>query len=313
MNRSKFVQLVALLLFAGTLAAQKPQEETIYIKSPKFTTPLIEKWINEYSKKNTQVVLKIADKQTAPNADVDLVISKVSEDELQPGQFVSYIGRYALLPVANTQNPTLDKLSKKKLNNKRLKELFFEKDILDEDASAPSKNDLNATIYSGNNEESVASAFASHFGYTPASLKGKKISGDDIYLLHAIKKDPSGITFNNLSYIYDTDTRQLKKDLAIVPLDLKKEQREALEASNIDKTIALIESEEIDLIPVEAIGFVYQNNNPEIKNFLKWILSEGQTYNHQYGFLNPDQKTLSAELEQINKQHNNNLTSLQSK
>ncbi len=313
MNKLKFVQLLILLLLTGTITAQKIQEEVFYIKSPKFSAPLIEKWINEYAKVNKQVKFKLAEKQTEEeNIDINLVTSNLSENALQTGQLVSYVGRYALLPVSSTENPILAELNKKRLNSKKLKELFFEKDLLDEDASKSSKQEFSTTIYSGNNEESVASAFASYFGYTPSSLKGKKISGDDIYLLHAIQKDHSGITFNNLSYIYDTNTRQLKKDLAIIPLDLKKEYRDILAESNIDKAIELLENESIELIPVEELGFVYQDNHPEIKNFLKWVLSEGQSYNHNYGFLNPDQKTLTVQLKQIEEPYKN-LTSIQSK
>lgn len=314
MSRLKFLFILGLLFSSTLIVAQKDPGDVIYIKAPKFTSPLVEKWINEYNKKNNQVKFKFAEMQSIKeNVDIQLVISEPSEPVLQTGDFISIVGRYALLPVSSINNPVLVELNKKRLNSKRLKELFFEEDILDEDLSNKSKKKINATIYSGNNNESGAIAFASHFGYSPTNLKGKKISGDDIYLLHAIQKDNSGITFNNLSYLYDMNTRRLKNNVAIIPLDLNKGQQEMLAQSNIDKTIELLENESIDLIPVESFGFVYQNNLPAIKDFLKWILTEGQNYNHQYGFLRLDPKTLITQQKQIDSPYNNNYMSVQTK
>jgi ABC-type phosphate transport system substrate-binding protein len=152
----------------------------------------------------------------------------------------------------------------------------------------------------GYNASSVTQPFALHFGYEPSNLKGKKISGDDIYLINAVQKDNTGVSFNNLNYIFDLNSRQLKKEIAILPLDLKKEYNEVLSEPNLDKLIGLLEDKGIDLIPVEEINFVFQNQvNPDVKDFLQWVLSEGQAYNHQFGFLNLDAKTLNQQKEQV--------------
>ena len=40
------------------------------------------------------------------------------------------MGRYALLPVTTTENPLYEKLSRKRLDERDLKDLFFQKDLL---------------------------------------------------------------------------------------------------------------------------------------------------------------------------------------
>jgi ABC-type phosphate transport system substrate-binding protein len=210
------------------------------------------------------------------------------------------VGRYAILPIAGKNNVLLNDLNKKKLNSKRLKELFFEKDVVDDDYDEPAKDKYHATVYSGYTSSSVTQPFAVHFGYEPSNVKGKKISGDDIYLINAVQKDTTGVSFNNLNYIFDLNSRQLKKEIVILPLDVKKEYSEVLATSNLDKLIDLLENKGIELIPVEEIGFISQNQvNPEVKKFLQWVLSEGQAYNHQFGFLNLDTKTLNYQKEQV--------------
>jgi ABC-type phosphate transport system substrate-binding protein len=294
----KFLCLTLLFFaFVSVKAADGNKEQAVIrIKSAKFALPLVEQWISEYAKVNPDARIVLADKETdSKEIDIQLAISNTQRGSLYSNQFYSSVGRYAILPIAGKNNVLLDDLNKKKLNSKRLKELFFEKDFLDDDYE-PAKDKYNATVYSGYNSSSVTQPFADHFGYEPSSIKGKKISGDDIYLINAVQKDETGVTFNNLNYIFDLQSRQLKNEIAILPLDLKKEYNEILAESNLDKLIDLLEDKKIDLIPVEEISFVFQNQiDPEVKSFLQWVLSEaGQAYNHQFGFLNLDAKTLQG-------------------
>ncbi|MDR1980973.1 MAG: substrate-binding domain-containing protein [Tannerellaceae bacterium] len=307
MKRSIYSLIVvfACVAFAATKVSaenktESDKQDVIYIKSVKFVTPLLNQWISEYAKVKPGIKLAVADKNVEQEeADIQLLISERERENLQQGQYYSSVGRYAVLPVAGKDNLLLDDFEKKRLNVKRLKELFFEKDDLVEQNSTE-KDKYNATVYSGNNPSSVSHAFASHFGFNPGNLKGKKISGDDIYLINAIQKDEKGVSINNLAYLYDINSRRLKQEIAILPLDLKKEQSAILEESDLDKLIDLLESKSIDLIPVEEISFVFHNDiNPEVKEFLQWVLSEGQAYNHRFGFLNLDEKRLAQQKEEL--------------
>ncbi|GHT73755.1 hypothetical protein AGMMS50262_05410 [Bacteroidia bacterium] len=300
MKRCLYLSLLFFAVITAKASDGNDTQEVIRIKSVKFALPLVEQWISEYAKVNPDARIVIADKDTeAEEIDIQLLISDVQKENAYSNQFYSSVGRYAILPIAGKNNVLLNDLNKKKLNSKRLKELFFEKDVLDDDYE-PAKDKYNATVYSGYNSSSVTQPFALHFGYEPSNLKGKKISGDDIYLINAVQKDNTGVSFNNLNYIYDLNSRQLKKEIALLPLDLKKEYNEVLAESNLDKLIGLLEEKGIELIPVEEIGFVFQNQvDLQVKNFLQWVLSEGQTYNHQYGFLNLDEKTLNQQKERI--------------
>ena len=251
---------------------------------------------------NPQAQIKLADNSVkAENIALKVVVSDNSKNGLQIGEQILFFGRYAILPVIGKDNPLLAEFSKKKLNDKRIKDLFFEKDILSEDTNS-SKPDYDVTVYSGNNNESVAHSFASYFGYTSSSLKGKKISGDDAFLINAIQKDKKGITFNALGNIFDINTRGLKDNITILPLDVKKEFRNYFtESVNIDNVIELLESEPVDLIPVDNIGFAYSPGNKAVKEFLVWVLTEGKTFNHSYGILNPDEKVLTYQIKELEK------------
>ena len=180
-----------------------------------------------------------------------------------------------------------------------MKELFFEKDDLEIDSESAKEQKHDVIVYSGNNANSFSASFSAYFGYSPVELRGKKISGDDIFLIHAVQNDHVGVTFNNLSYLFDIETRKLKEGLALIPLDVRKEQREVLKQADMDQTIALLEREQIQLIPVLNFGFIYQNNNRQAQKFLTWILTEGQQHNQAFGFLQVEDKILAAQLKEI--------------
>lgn len=301
MIKSKFIKLAAVaFLFSTTIIAQENSKDIVYIKSARFATPLVEAWISEYNIDNPETQLELVDQQsTNEHISINLISESFEQENELAGRSVSYAGRYALLPISNANNPFLAEIGRKGLQEKKLENLFFEKDIYDSTSGTTKKDKYNATIYSGNNEYSFASSFASHFGYSPISIKGRKISGDDLFLIQAIQKDNTGITFNNLSYIFNIDTRKLKDDLSIIPLDLKKEQREVIENADIDAILQLLEKDKISLIPVEGIGFAYDDNSLAAKMFLKWVLSQGQEYNHKYGFLKAEEDVITAQVQTI--------------
>lgn len=302
MKKFRLIQLaIAVLLFATVSFAQESKREVIYVESARFATPLLEKWASEYEKEYPEVeIIFTKGRSSDEKADLSLVSSADDVTGGKSGQTVLLAGRYALLPVANAENPLLENSGRKGLNKDRLENLFFDKGVLDGLGDPSSEEQTREiTVYSGHKPESFAGAVAAHFGYSTADFRGRKILGDDVFLIQAILKDQTGITFNSLNYVFDTETRKLKEGLALLPLDLKKNEREILAEGNLDQIIALIEEQNIPLFPVENIGFVYKDNNRAAKEFLRWILSEGQSYNHEYGFLQTEETVLTAQLKGI--------------
>jgi ABC-type phosphate transport system substrate-binding protein len=290
-----------LAVFGVLGLASVTGQEAVYIKGEKFTEPLLEKWVSEYTKKYPDA-LSVAGKEVgAYSVEVSPFGKQQEDDVVETGKTIIHFGRYAVLPIAGKGNVLLSELGKKKLNGKRLKALFFEKDYLSGEEEENEKGKLaEATVYSNHNFHSVTHSFAAHFGYEASNLKGKRIAGDDIYLNSAVTRDATGFSFNNLNYIYNIETRQLQEGLVLIPLDVKKEEAEVLNSQNLDGTIALLESKAIDLIPVEDLVFVLpEKTDAATLRFVKWALSEGQEYIHTFGFLRLDSKTLAQEQKQL--------------
>ena len=275
-------------------AATSQNDGVITIKVNKASKTLVEKWIEAYKTVNPTVEIAVV---SGKNVDADLTL--VSSH--QTGVNVTYVGRYALLPVTSAKNPLLDDIQRKEWKSKDIKRLFFTAEDLDEEYEEEMESKHNKlkdklTVYSGSGKASFSGIFASHFGRTTADLRGNRIAGDDLYLLSAIEEDRASVTFNALSNLYDLSSRTLHSDLVLLPLGVKKTQSEVLRSGNLDETLQLIESEDIDLIPVEDIGFTYSAFDRDIDQFLQWIVSTGQQYNHEAGFLRLTDKEVESQL-----------------
>ena len=258
------------------------------IKSPRFARPLIEKWIEEYAKTEPGVTFQIV-KGSANQDDIDLNVVSDNNDNINTNGInqVIYFGETARL------------LEGKHLNAKKLKQLFFLNEDFDEDVK---KNKAFETIvvYSGSNATSVASSFAHNFGEESSSFRGKRISGDDLFLNTAITKDPLGVTFNALSNVFDLKNRHVKADLSIVGLDLKKNLADTFsDNGSLDDVLQVLESGKPSEIAVEKVGISFSNTDEAVNRFLQWVLENGTKYNHEYGLLNLDKKEASTQINKV--------------
>ena len=294
MNVKAFL-IAAFATVALTVSAATSQNDgVITVKVNKASKALVEKWIEAYKAVQPNVEIAVV---SGKNADADLTL--VSSH--QEGAQVTYVARYALLPVTTAENPLLNDIQKKEWKSKDIKSLFFTAEDLDEEYEEEVEGKHNKlkdklTVYSGSSKASLSGIFASHFGRTSDDLRGNRIAGDDFYLLSAINEDKASVTFNALSNLYDLSSRTLRSDLVLLSLGVKASQREALRSGNLDETLELIEDEDIDLIPVEEIGFTYNSVDADIDNFLQWIIRAGQEYNHKAGFLRLTDKEVESQL-----------------
>ena len=268
-----------------------------YINAPRFVRPLIEKWIEEYKKVDPRAnfaIAKNAESRGKSELGVQLGNQGVNSDL---AKHTVYFAEYAILPIAAKNSDAAKQLVKQELKAKDIKTLFFEKD----DFEKQDKNEKKAAsyvVYTGNGNLSVAAEFASHYGKDVASFRGKRIVGDDLFLNTAVSKDPQGIAINAIPNIYDLNTRKLKSDLVVLPLDVDKSLRTAfLDGATIDDVIRALEANDNSEVPVERIGFSYQGNDASITNFIAWVLAEGENYNHDFGLLRLNAKLLAQQVQ----------------
>ena len=270
-----------------------------YVKAPRFARPLVEKWITEYAKTQPGVEFQIA-KGNQNQGDVDLnVVFDNQETNTKDFSHIVYFGETAVLPITARSSEAARLLEGKHLNSKKLKQLFFLNDDLEEDTK---RNKLfeQIIVYSGSNASSVASSFAHNFGKESSNFRGKRISGDDLFLNTALSKDPLGVSFNALPNIFDLKSRHVKDELTIIGLDLKKGFAESIyDEGSLDNVLQQLENGKPAEIAIEEVGISYNVADDAVSHFLEWVLENGTKYNHEFGLLNLDQEVTETQIQQV--------------
>ena len=268
-----------------------------YVKAPRFARPLVEKWITEYAKTQPGVEFQIAKgNHGQDNIDLNVVSDNQDTKSEDFSHAVVYFGEFAVLPITASGSEAARVLEGKHLNSKKLKQLYFLNDDFEEDVKKKAvstslhKQFERLVIYSGSNASSVASSFAHNFGEESSSFRGKRISGDDLFLNTALSKDPLGVSFNALPNIFDLQSRHIKNDLAVIG---------SFGGSTLDELILALENGKVKEVAVEKIGVSYNIADDAVNQFLSWVLSQGTKYNHEYGLLNLDNKLAQAQIEKV--------------
>lgn len=279
--------LAALLLWVNPVTVNAGnggnESRTYYIRSPRFARPLMEKLIAEYQKEHPEADFRIA---SGKNVEAALSLAYQDGQAEAGGEKPAYFAEYAILPVANATSAAAQYYAKKKLNVKELKNLFF---IVDEFAKEKVEKNLQGTVvYSAIGPESISGLFAGHYGFDASRIKGKRISGDDAFLSLAVGKDPQGVTFNALPNLFDLESRQLKPNLALIPVGLDRVKQGLNSTATLDELVGLLqEAADADEIPIERIGLTaHDDDDSQVKEFVAYVLDKSPAYNHAFGFLN---------------------------
>ena len=268
-----------------------------YVKAPRFARPLVEKWISEYAKTQPNIEFQIA-KSNQGNIDLNVVFDN-QDTKSEDFSHIVYFGEFAVLPITASDSEAAKVLEGKHLNSKKLKQLYFLNDNFDEDVKKI-KQFEKLVIYSGSNATSVAASFAHNFGEESSNFRGKRISGDDLFLNTALSKDPLGVSFNALPNIFDLQSRHVKKELSIIGIDVKKALEESFsDKATLDELIAALENGKVSEVAVEKIGVSYNDADDAVNQFLHWVLTAGTKYNHEYGLLNLDNKITQIQIEKV--------------
>ena len=267
------------------------------IKAPRFARPLVEKWISEYAKVEPGIQFIVA---KGSQQDIDLnVVFDNQQTNTKDFSHIVYFGETAVLPITARSSEAARLLEGKHLNSKKLKQLYFLNDDFDEDVKKI-KQFERLVIYSGSNASSVAVSFAQNLGEEASSFRGKRISGDDLFLNTALSKDPLGVSFNALPNIFDLKSRHVKDDLSIVGLDLKKGLSDSFsDQGNLDTVLQLLENGKPAEVAIEKVGISYNVADDAVSHFLEWVLENGTKYNHEFGLLNLDRKVTEIQIQQV--------------
>lgn len=259
---------------------------TLRVTGTRLVHPIFRKWIEEYTKLHPGITILLDSRIPADSADILIVSHILGPNDLKEGQTSVILNRYVQLPVVNSHRSDVAALQAKGFTEADVRQIYFG----NVNNSDPIPGDYHFAVYKREKPACASRAFANHFGNEQKDIKGVGVKGDDKDLLEAVIRDTNGISYNNLGFLYDLRTRKPVDGVAIIPLDLdgngKVDPGENI-YGDLDQVIAFAEKANNRQLLVENVHVIFSATNPNtaLAGFLQWILTEGQKYDHAYGFL----------------------------
>jgi ABC-type phosphate transport system substrate-binding protein len=278
---------------ASSQTSLRLKNNVITITGVRFTYPLVQKWIDEYTQINPEVQIIIESRGSHDPAKYDILVEAYEPDEeARNSRKYLYVARYAILPVANSQSAFSRTYSVKGLNRELIRQLFFY-DILSDKKETVKEP---YTIYTRLQKAGSPITFSSYFGYQQKDIQGKSIAGADEHLLKAVLRDSTALTYLPLNFLYDLKTGKPISGITILPVDLNGNGKLNEDEKIFDQLSTVFERLEgndprkIQNIPTGHIHLSVDSNNANavVYSFLHWVLTNGAKELHAFGFFKPD-------------------------
>jgi len=283
--------ITALLALSSFLKVAAQNSSVVRITGARFTYPLVEQWIDQYNKVNPDVQIVIESRGLQDPAQYDILIDAYEQaEDVKKDRDYTYVGRYAILPVANSQSEFARTYVKKGLTGQQIRQIFFHDIFADKSKEEP----INAsfTTYTRMQKASVPIAFARYFKFEQKDIAGKGIAGSDEHLLKAVIRDTTAVSYLPTPLIY-TKSGQPTTGLTPIPVDLNDNGRIGEDEKFYgDRTTLLdrlskLNSKDVHNLPIEHIHLSVDKRaaHPEAIAFIKWVAENGLGNLKDFGFI----------------------------
>jgi phosphate transport system substrate-binding protein len=259
--------------------------------------PMMVKWVEEYQKVNPKVKIEVSaggagkgmtDALTGM-VDLGMVSRDISPEEISKGAVYIAVTKDAVVPTVNAKNPVISDLQAHGINKSTFKKVFINETVTTW-GGIVNRPDITEkiNIYTRSDACGAADIWAKYLGYKQEDLKGVGVFGDP-GLADAVKMDRLGIGYNNIGFAYDAKTGKPLEGLAIIPLDLNDNGRidpdEQFYAIRDEITHA-IDTGKYPSPPSRELNLVTKGNfSGPSKQFVQWILTDGQQYVQEAGYI----------------------------
>jgi phosphate transport system substrate-binding protein len=319
MTRFTFILIILILVAAVTAGCTTSQaslsnnasssgSQKITVSGAFALYPMMVKWAEEYQKIHKDVRIEVSaggagkgmtDALTGM-VDLGMVSRDISPEEIGKGAVYVAVTKDAVVVTGNPDNPALTDLQKRGINKTVLRQIFVNETITDWGVIANQPEQLEKiNVYTRSDACGAADVWAKYLGYKQEDLKGIGVFGDP-GLADAVKTDRLGIGYNNIGFAYDPVTGRPLDGLAIIPLDLNDngtlDPDEKLYATR-DEITSAINTGKYPSPPSRELNLVTKGNfSGPSREFVRWILTEGQQYIQESGYIALPNEKIRQEL-----------------
>ncbi len=275
--------------------------------------PMAVLWAEEFKKLNPEVRIDISaggagkgmTDALSEMVDLGMFSRGVTDAEIAKGAWFIAVAKDAVVGTYNPQNPLAKQISEKGMTKEMLIDIYLNSKYKTwgQLYGTADKTTLNA--YTRSDACGAAEMWGKFLGSNQESLKGVGVFGDP-GIADAIKKDPTGIGYNNVNYAFDMNSRKPYEGLAIVPIDLNSDGTISDDErfyGSLDEMMDAIASDKYPSPPARDLYFVAKGKpkNIAVLAFLEWIVTDGQKFVHNAGYVNLTEEKVKSELQKLSK------------
>lgn len=312
-NTILFVCLaLAFLLSAcgGQSQSNEGQSGTITISGAFALYPMMQRWAEEYTKLNPDIQFDISaggagkgmTDTLAGAVDIGMVSREITSEEEEKGAYWIPVVKDAVFPMVNAQNPVLQDLLTRGISKSIFEKIYITGEIKTwgEVVGRPEVTEA-INVYTRSDAAGAPEVWAKYLGKKQEDLLGVGVFGDP-GLLDAVIKDPLGIGYNNLGYAYDNASGEAVAGSMAVPIDInengKADPDEILDTKA--KAVEAVANGQYPSPPARPLNLVTKGKPaPLIKVFIEWILTEGQQYVGEAGYVQLTPNQLDEALQKL--------------
>jgi phosphate transport system substrate-binding protein len=272
--------------------------------------PLMVRWGEEFQKIHPDVRIDIsaggAGKGMADAlsgaVDIGMVSRQIHPEEIQQGAFWISVTKDAVFITVSDQNPVLENLRQQGIERDTLVGIYITGEITTwgEVVGLPDVTDP-IHVFTRSDACGAGDTWAQYLGKKQEDLLGIGVYGDP-GVLDTVIKDPLGIGYNNLNYAFDFETSQPVSGAFVVSLDVNGNSiadPDELYATK-DQAIKAVATDLYPSPPARDLNLVtFGQPTGLVRAFLVWILTDGQQFVTEAGYIPFTTDKLAEELAKL--------------
>ena len=274
--------------------------------------PITVRWAEEFHKEFPGIKIDISaggagkgmTDALSQMVDLGMFSREVREEEIEKGAWYIALTKDAVLPTINASNPFLKKVLRRGITKEELKKIYVTGEIKRWDElliDVSSHQRIN--VYTRSDACGATAMWGKFLGTTQEGLFGLGVFGDP-GVADAVKNDKFSFGYNNVVYIYDINTRRKYYKLEVIPIDFNNngviDNKEDF-YSHLDSVMHAIKEGIYPSPPARDLYFVSKGKpqNKAVLEFIKWILTNGQQYVKEAGYVQLSDERIHKELKKL--------------
>jgi phosphate transport system substrate-binding protein len=325
-NQKKISALIAVLILCmigivSMSGCTSQQKNVIKISGANALQPMMEIWAKEYQKLHPDIRIDVSGggagkgmtEAIAGVVDIGMYSKDISQNDIANGVFWVSVASDAVIATMNAQNPVKDRILAKGVTKAQLRDIFTKVysnrtiktwgDLIGD----PNASSERIWVFTRQDSCGAAEMWAKYLGkYLQDNLTATADAAqiEDAGVRTAVQGNVNSIGYNNINTVYDMQTKLPYAGILPIPLDLN--GNGILDANesfygNSSSIVNAIRTHIYPWPPARNLHLVTKHNfTGAAKDFVNWILTDGQQYVETSGYLQLPQATLQEQIQYLN-------------